>query len=657
MRHLLAVLPRAVVVVVDGRLRRASISGDTVGPFVPLDAATGTGSTRFVASDGQNGLLFGCGTALCRSPVDDRPAVMGTAMGLPADEWQAALRTDDGTLWVRSLTRLAWLRKGAAAFSVAVVPGTHAGYVAAHAAELELFDDRQGGVLTQGDDGYLRWDGTSWHAATHHAGGVPNTMILAFQLSRDGSLWLGSLGHGAFRSQGLGRWEHWTREDGLSADVVWSMARAGGGPLWLATDGGTAPLDRSARPVPNTSYVSAFTRRGRLWTAPFGGPLLRLDPNNGTTASAPSIGMVKGAAVDPENRLWLATADAVFMLPDADAEPAAIRVDRIGAISGVLDFIDGPKGTTWIASPDGVFRWGSGTGLERVLGPGAVSGAPFGGAFRSGTELWLATQTAGILRFVRRGDGLEPLPPVAEPQIASKDLLLLHRDRRGRIWVGTDRGVDMFDGRDWQRFTSAQGPISNDLSQEAVFEDADGSMWFGTSHGLSHLLGTDHLPPPPMPHSPLLTGLALGTEQVRPAREVSVSWVPGSLEIRFDDLNYALGPAMRFRYRMVGIDNGWNETDARVIRYAAPPPGNLFFTLVAFDPVHRTSSAAVRLELHILAPWWRRPLFRCSVLLAVAFCGVAAWRRRVRVLLRRQAREASYRHSIREQQRLEEMVA
>lgn len=52
--------------------------------------------------------------------------------------------------------------------------------------------------------------------------------------------------------------------------------------------------------------------------------------------------------------------------------------------------------------------------------------------------------------------------------------------------------------------------ISNDMNQSAVLGDVDGSMWFGASHGLSHLLDPSHLPPPSTLHPPLITNVSLG---------------------------------------------------------------------------------------------------------------------------------------------------
>ena len=675
--HVLAALESSIVVQAKGTLLSAPIGARLVGAFRPLlDPGTLASDSRFskvgfVVPDG-GGLLFGCGDALCRWSSSGRIKVFDAADGLPSDVWQVALRTSDGALWVRSLDHLAYKPNGAARFTVIDVPGRHDTYFAGHAPELELIADRRRGILTQADDGYLQWDGTLLRTHGHHAGGVPDGGVLAFQFDREGALWLGSFGGGAYRSLGAGQWEHWTIEDGLPSNSIWAMARLPDGHFWVAADGKSVPLDRSSIGVPGSNYVLAITQHARLWTAPFGASLARLDPSRNVAERFPAIGVVKGANVDRDNRLWLSTSDAVFMVPDADGPASSIKPQLIGAISGVLDITTDAAGSTWLASPDGVFRWRADHGLSRLVPPEALAGLPFTAAFSATGELWVATQTAGVLRFTVNGDHLVPLRSILAPEIASNDTLFIHRDRRGRMWVGTDRGIDMYDGRTWSRFDNNDGPISNDMNQSAVLEDSDGSMWFGTSHGLSHLLDPDHLPPRGMLHPPLVTSVSLADRPLRLLPIIDTPWIRGPLTIHFDALDFGSNRNTRFRYRIGGIDTAWNETTGRTIQYAAPPPGNLTFDLLAFDPTHGNRSPLVSLNIHIRAPWWRQQWIYWLATIATILLVTLAWRMRVQYRMLQQgrleglvrvrtteieqAREELYQRSMLEQQRLEEMV-
>jgi len=56
-------------------------------------------------------------------------------------------------------------------------------------------------------------------------------------------------------------------------------------------------------------------------------------------------------------------------------------------------------------------------------------------------------------------------------------------DRLGNQWFGTDRGVFRFDGVNWFRITVADGLADNQV--RAIYEDRQGAIWFGTARGAS----------------------------------------------------------------------------------------------------------------------------------------------------------------------------
>lgn len=56
-------------------------------------------------------------------------------------------------------------------------------------------------------------------------------------------------------------------------------------------------------------------------------------------------------------------------------------------------------------------------------------------------------------------------------------------DNQGNIWVGTDMGVDKYDGMNWESITTRDGLLDNVVL--SIEQDVDGIMWFGTQYGLS----------------------------------------------------------------------------------------------------------------------------------------------------------------------------
>ena len=639
--HLIAFSDGHVVIDNDGTLLSAPIELHGAGRFTPLLSSTVSAANpelaraRFITSDNDDGLLIGCGEAICRLK-DGSVQRFGVADGLPADAWQVALRTPDGTVWARSLDRLAWRHPGQKAFQAVTIPGRRGHFNIAVPARLDLLADGRGGVFTMGEEGLLDYDGRAWRSFLHHDGGLSANPIQSFMFDHEGSLWVGSIGHGAFRSLGLANWEHWTASDGLPSEIVWAMTRLQNGPLWVATYGDTVPLDGKSPGVPGGSENVSVTRGGRLWLAPLRAPLVRFDPVRRSSEQFPITGTMSSTYVDPENRLWLSTDKALLTIANADAPAGKVKIE-LAIPQPTAQVMTDLSGVTWAATAAGIVRRSGSGEFRTVISSAILRGQPGGLAFAPDGDLWTFTDRAGVLRFHLTDHQVTQLSALTAPAIGSNNIMFLHRDRHNRMWVGSDHGIDLFDGQSWRRFDVSDGLLSNDLDQWAVFEDSDSSMWFGSSRGLTHLIDAGHLPQV-IPLHPKVTGLSIGARFLSPSSLVRIDWSLAPLVIHFVDLDPARARNITFRYRMRGLDVGWSDTTGHEVRYAELPAGKLQFELVAVDPVHGSISAPVGFALHVRAPWWRRWWFYGSCTLASVATVIGTWRMRVRLLLHQRRR-------------------
>ncbi len=638
--HLLALDGADALLDDGGTLLVARLREDTTPRFsalldrATLDAHPQLRQARFVAADPAGGWLIGCGVAICRLD-GGRATVLGKDEGLPEDSWQVAIRTPDGTLWARSLDRLAWRRPGRSTFEVTMVPGRRGPFYTQVPARVDLLADRRGGVLTQGEEGLLDWNGTAWRSIPHHEGGLPATPLESLFFDREGSLWAGSIGHGAFRSIGFGNWEHWTADDGLPSDIVWSMTRLANGEFWVATYSDTVALGGKAEAVAGGSENVVATRSGRLWIAPLRAPLVRLDRARGVTDTLSIPDNLSSMALDRADRLWLATDRALLVVPDADAPASGLHAELALPVPTTQVRTD-PNGMVWAVTTRGLYRRNAAGSFEPVTSAPWAGGAE-GIAFAPNGEIWIFTDSAGVKRFRLDHGQIRLLDAITAPQIGSDNILFLHRDRRGWMWVGTDHGIDLFDGLSWRHLDRSDGLVSNDMDQWAAYEDVDGSMWFGTSHGLSHLLHPTELPPSEPLH-PLITSLSLGDRNLVPAPAIRIDWSASPLVIRFVDLDFARGHNVSFRYRLHGLDSTWSDTAAHEVRYADLPAGKFRFELVAIDAVHGSVSQPIVFTVRVRAPWWHRWWFYGLCVLASAATIGAAWQTRVRLLILHQRR-------------------
>jgi ligand-binding sensor domain-containing protein len=61
-------------------------------------------------------------------------------------------------------------------------------------------------------------------------------------------------------------------------------------------------------------------------------------------------------------------------------------------------------------------------------------------------------------------------------------------DGNGNVWFGTPKGLSVFNGEEWKSYTSADGLIQSNVNDIAA--DADGTLWFATGGGISTFDGT-----------------------------------------------------------------------------------------------------------------------------------------------------------------------
>ncbi|HKI68930.1 MAG TPA: two-component regulator propeller domain-containing protein, partial [Verrucomicrobiae bacterium] len=74
---------------------------------------------------------------------------------------------------------------------------------------------------------------------------------------------------------------------------------------------------------------------------------------------------------------------------------------------------------------------------------------------------------------------------MASPASVYPVIQAIFQDREGALWFGTLGGLARWDGHNWNVFTTGDGLPANDV--RAIAEDANSNIWIGTVAGLSRL--------------------------------------------------------------------------------------------------------------------------------------------------------------------------
>jgi ligand-binding sensor domain-containing protein/signal transduction histidine kinase len=316
------------------------------------------------------------------------------------------------------------------------------------------------------------------------------------------------------------RFDRITGEDGLSQNVVLTIAQDRRGFMWFGTEDGlnkyngyTFTIYKHDPDNPTTlsdNFVSVIyeDRAGDLWVGTRNG-LNRLDRATGTFVryehdpdDAQSIGgtWIVSLCEDREGVLWVGTDDGgldrfdrangtvVHYRHDPD-DPTSLSDDSVGAI------YEDRQGALWVGTDAGLDLLDRETGTftrfqNRPGDQHSLGGAEVSAITEDQTgRLWVGTEDGGLSRFDRASGAFERYRQDDEDphSLIHNRVKAVFEDNVGRLWVGTQNGLDLYDA-DRDRFVHYQNDPGDpsSLSSNAVwsvYEDRTGVLWFGTYGG------------------------------------------------------------------------------------------------------------------------------------------------------------------------------
>ncbi len=386
-----------------------------------------------------------------------------------------ALETDrEGRLWIGTRVGLVVLESGNFR-RFGSVPGLE------EAGVIDITQSRDGAIWFATNRGLYRTSNTHIERVPDSEGLVGSN-ILALAEDKNGALWVSTSEAGLQRREN-GNFRVVPLAHNAVADPVLAIHEDSSGSLWLGTRKGRL-LRReqqaflSVQSLDHSIYVIASDRDGNLWVA-VGQGLMRITAGNADMLQLPgSIGRLWAVHEDREGNLWVGSAGAgLHKLSDAKF---ASYGPQEGLDGGLMWSIGGaPDGSLWIGSDIGPSRYVNGrmeyvgkryglvnTRVRAVLV--ARSGAVWLGTFGRGL---FRIENEHVMQFTKEQHGL-----------SDDSIDALAEDGRGRLWVGTHRGVDIVDEGRVQALTelSANGPFA----VSHLFIDRSDTAWIGTDHGL-----------------------------------------------------------------------------------------------------------------------------------------------------------------------------
>ena len=314
------------------------------------------------------------------------------------------------------------------------------------------------------------------------------------------------------------RFDRLTMSDGLSQSAVMAIEQDQTGFMWFATESGLDRYDgftfRNYRRLrgDERSLGGEFVRDldiagdGSLWVATDGGGVSRWDPGTDTfstfkhdSSSADSLASdhIRKILTDERGNVWVGTRDAGLdqlqvtsgQVRHYTAESASLSNNEIYALE-----VDS-AGQVWIGTKAGLNVLDPESGaitrfVADIAGTAGLDSAWIRSLLidQQGT-LWIGTHRNGLYRVDSAGQRVDQFVTTAGDRrsISSNRVEVVFEDDRQRMWIGTDKGLNLMNA-DEQSFTRYQIDPTDPTSLSSnyifsIFQDAGGVLWIGTRTG------------------------------------------------------------------------------------------------------------------------------------------------------------------------------
>jgi signal transduction histidine kinase/ligand-binding sensor domain-containing protein/ActR/RegA family two-component response regulator len=574
----------------------------------PMEMAGVPGMAREFAEHPEGGLLIATGSGLAWWR-EEGLRLYGVEDGLLSPAVRTVLRDRDGGIWVGTTSGLQRMR-GERFEEVLDSAGEPLGLISS------AHEDREGNLWLGSHSGLVQVRDLKVRRFNRRHG-LSHNIVLTMINRRDGSTWLGTFGGGLNRLEDGRISAILTSRDGLLDDTVYALYEDRAGSLWVGyNNSGVSTLSEEG--WRHYGRASGFRETRVRGIAEHAGTIFLSTANHGLWKLAegqfapfPSgpLGPKMGAiAEDAEGALWVGANEGLGRLQGGRWERWLVDEDGVrGDIHH--SFVFDRKGTIWFGRAHG--------GLQRLV--------------------------AGELRhYAVAGDPADTLYA-----------LVVQEDH---VWMHTRRGLfrapladfDAIDAgkRDSARFfpfRETDGmPISGPSigGNSPVLRMADGELWFATNAGAARVQPR-HLHSNATPPRTHLRRVVADRDTYVPRPSLVLPPGSGSLEFHFSGTSLTSPEHNRYRYRLVGVDADWIETEARVARYTGLRPGNYRFEVLAanndgvWDADPARCELSLRPHLHQIPAVWAAGALLVGGVIGGAYLGrMRQVRRRERQLRR-----------------------
>ena len=396
------------------------------------------------------------------------------------------------------------------------------------------------------------------------------------------------------------------------------------GVIWLATPWSIFRLaEERLNPLGSTQGRITYNYNGAVSVGQ-GLTLRRLDLPKADGIAVSLQSRVKAITQDRAGRLWISMESGTFRLERS----GWTSLESLGGPPGVAtaEFTDS-RGRIWFGFANTVVMLGR-DGVKIFSGKDGVQVGVVTSIQGKGTNIWIGGEFG--LEFL---DGSRFQPAIPSEGNAFGSVSGIVADPEDGLWFSENRGVIHIREAQLQQLGSGKvefesfglldgitAELRGSLASPSAVQTTDGRIWFATTKGLAWInpkrVVRNTAPPPVMVEFVIANGRKYDTSTFLrlPPRT-------GNLQIAYTATSLTIPERVRFRYKLEGQDNEWQDAGTRrEAFYTNLDPGSYQFRVIACNNDGVWNEAGSTLHFVVLPAFNQTLWFKILCIVALAGC-------------------------------------
>jgi len=355
--------------------------------------------------------------------------------------------------------------------------------------------------------------------------------------------------------------------------------------------------------------ISLFTdSSGNIWAGTYGDGAFRLDPSsnrvqhlqkelrNGNVLSITGKG----------NDIWFATLGGASRIAFSGDKP---NVRNYSSEDGLISdyiyqvFIDS-KERVWFGTD------GRGVGMLDEAGfhhfeKGLNTKVVYGFAEDDKGGIWVNVQAEGLYKL--DNDTFHPIK--GNSPLRDKNINCLTSDAFGNLIIMHDLGIDIYSpSKNKLRYLGEEVGIGNRKPNlNALGRDRRGRIYFGTEAGIVSFADPNGgLLTSPQPH---INGLRVLDRRMTVQPNLEFEHNQNSISISYLGFWYQNPGNLNYQYKLENYDRDWISSHDRSATYSSLPPGAYTFKMKVSDTEDFTDAIEASISFSISPPFWKTAWF------------------------------------------------